>query len=377
MLSPGRRSPVARRRAFTLIELLVVISIIAVLIGLLLPAVQSAREAGRRAQCGNNLKQIGLALHNYASAHNSFPPGTLLNYDPDSRTMWIDGGFSVHERILPMLEQDALYNAGNFLVKCLNSTTGCYMNSTVTLTRLNHFLCPSSTPLHSLGTETAPMTTHFAPGNNYFASTGSSFDWDAGQTKGPPNGVFYLVQGKASPTRLSLIRDGLSNTIAFGEWKGGSGNINKLTVGSDVIFVGVYPQGVTRNTSITSMPALNAVLPQWLEQCRQVAGNSANRFARTPVLGENWAIGINNYSLGNLLLPPNSPYPNCVPTTTGFSQGFVDVPGMWSLSSYHPGGANILLCDGSVKFVKDSTSQTVIWALGSRAQGEIISADAY
>jgi prepilin-type processing-associated H-X9-DG protein len=221
------------------------------------------------------------------------------------------------------------------------------------------------------------MTTNFVPGNNYFASTGSSFDWDAGQSKGAPNGVFYLCQGAAGPTRLALIRDGLSNTAAFGEWRSGSGNINRVTIGSDVIFVGVYPAGVTRNTPITSMPALNAVLPQWLNQCHAVAGNPANRFARTPVLGESWAIGINNYSLGNLLLPPNSKYPNCVPTTTGFSQGFVDVPGMWSLSSEHPGGANILLCDGSVRFLKNSTSQSVIWALGSRAQGEVISGDAY
>jgi len=103
-----------------------------------------------------------------------------------------------------------------------------------------------------------------------------------------------------------------------------------------------------------------------------VAPNAANRHVRTPARGENWSVGLNNYTLGGFLQTPNQRNPNCVAATSG-----IDVPGMWTLGSHHPGGANILLCDGSVRFLTDNTSQPVVWALGTRAQGEIISSDSY
>src|SRR6186997_3302889 len=109
----GRLVRSRRRRGFTLIELLVVIAIIAVLIALLLPAVQAAREAARRAQCVNNLKQIGLALHNYHASYNSFPSGATVGYqDPGVEDGWIN--WSVHAALLPYLEMTPLYNAINF-----------------------------------------------------------------------------------------------------------------------------------------------------------------------------------------------------------------------------------------------------------------------
>src|SRR5215216_5059201 len=120
-----------RRRGFTLIELLVVIAIIAVLIALLLPAVQAAREAARRAQCVNNLKQIGLALHNYHQTANSFPMGMSLAYDPNNGVYqdWTD--WSAHALLLPYLEQTPLYNAANFSwACCFDSPQADLINST-------------------------------------------------------------------------------------------------------------------------------------------------------------------------------------------------------------------------------------------------------
>ena len=190
---------IRHRTGFTLIELLVVIAIIAVLIALLLPAVQAAREAARRVQCVNNLKQIGLGLHNYVSANDCLPPGAFLTWSPVAQTQIINGDFSAHVRLLPYLEQQSLYNAANFSVSAINDVTGALINGTVTTTRLTAFLCPSDGPPTWLGTDDAPMTTSVAPGNNYFASTGSSLEFDFGQTGGPPNGVFGLFRGGSRP----------------------------------------------------------------------------------------------------------------------------------------------------------------------------------
>jgi prepilin-type N-terminal cleavage/methylation domain-containing protein/prepilin-type processing-associated H-X9-DG protein len=357
---------------FTLIELLVVIAIIAVLIALLLPAVQAAREAARRVKCVNNLKQIGVAIHNYISANDTLPPGGFLTWNPDSAAQIINGDFSTHVRLLPFLEQQSLYNSANFTVSAINSVTGAYINGTVTLTRLDAFLCPSDTAPNWNGTDDVPMTTNRAPGNSYFASYGSSLEYDASYTGGPPNGLFTLARGGARPTALADIRDGTSNTAAFGEWRIGSGNINQITVPGDTVFVGAFPAGITRNSPTVSMPAGAAGLPAWFAQCAALAPNAANRHVRTPAAGENWSISLNNYTLGGFIQPPNARYPNCVTAASG-----VDVPGVWNLASYHAGGANILMCDGSVKFLKDSTSQTVVWSLGSRAQGEVVSSDSF
>jgi prepilin-type processing-associated H-X9-DG protein len=310
-------------------------------------------------QCVNNLKQIGLGLHNYVTANDCFPPGAFLTWNPDSKAQIINGDFSAHVRLLPYLEQQSLYNAANFSVSAINSATGALINGTVTTTRLTAFLCPSDVPPTWNGTDNVPMTTSVAPGNNYFASTGSSLEFDFGQTGGPPNGIFGLFRGGARPTALAAITDGTSSTAVYGEWRTGDGDINKVTIPTDCVFVGMFPPGVTRNTAGMSMPAGAAGFPQWINQCVAIAGNSADRHARTPALGENWSIALNNYTMGSFLLAPNPKVPNCVTATSG-----VDVPGMWTLSSHHPGGANMLLCDGSVKFLKETVSQSVIWALG-------------
>jgi len=197
------------RSGFTLIELLVVIAIIAVLIALLLPAVQAAREAARRAQCNNNLKQIGLALHNYHSAANTFPMGSSLNYTPS----YGFGGWanwSVHSLLLPYLEQSPLYNAANFILDAgLDDGTSDAVNSTVYLTRFAGFLCPSDA---EAGVKNI---------NSYRGSIGTTV------VQGVPSqqvsGLFSMSSqknnyGGANPTiGLANVTDGASNTIAFGE----------------------------------------------------------------------------------------------------------------------------------------------------------------
>ena len=366
-------------RGFTLIELLVVIAIIAVLIALLLPAVQAAREAARRAQCVNNLKQIGLALHNYHSTNDCFPPGALALFAngnvADINNPKNNWGPSAHARMLPSLEQQALYNALNFSVGVFNDPLGTPMNTTVSITKINTFLCPSSTtPGWNFQGATAPLGSYKAPGNSYFASVGSSLEFAAQQTGGPPNGPFPYVGTKGRAIGITAITDGTSNTIGFGEWKIGSGTLGTKSL-QDVIFFGSYPGGTARNNGTLNMPhpALVASFQTWLNQCAQTWASGGGRYDKTITLGEAWAFGLVGYSQGNVLQGPNPKSPNC----NIHASGSIENPGVFGLSSYHPGGANVLMLDGSVRFLKDSVSNPTIWALGSIKQGEIVSSDSY
>jgi prepilin-type N-terminal cleavage/methylation domain-containing protein/prepilin-type processing-associated H-X9-DG protein len=361
-------------RGFTLIELLVVIAIIAVLIALLLPAVQAAREAARRMQCVNNLKQIGLAIHNYHGVNNCFPPGALGILDQAMTANGNNYSPSAHARLLPSLDQQPLYNSMNWSLSVINLArdNGTAANSTVTGTRLSVFLCPSNPPPNWSFETSAPLNVFTAPGNCYFASMGSSLEFSGEQTGGPPNGPF---QYSGPPIGIVSIIDGTSNTIAFGEWKTGDGNQSIVSIPSDTIFLGKAPAGTGRSNGTYSMPnaTLAAGLLAWANLCAQNA--AADRTNQTSNLGRCWAFGLNSNTMGNVLLAPNPKYPNC--STVAVSSNAIQNPGMWGMSSFHPGGANVLLCDGSVRFLKDSTSLPTVWALGSRAGGEVISADSY
>jgi len=353
---------------FTLIELLVVIAIIAVLIAILLPAVQAAREAARRAQCVNNLKQIGLALHNYHSRNDCFPGGAL----PTSTSAGLPtpkGAFSAHARLLGDLEQPALYNAANFGLPIFEDVYGSYANSTVGVTRLNIFLCPSSSPPGwNLRSGLTPFAA-VAPGCNYFSSTGSNITFLEGNPPGhgaPLNGVFHSV-GSAICLGVRDVADGTSNTVAFGEWKVGDGDANLLSRPTDSAYAGAntFPAGY-----VSMPPTMTpATLVLWLDTCNALLSVGAGDWSWE---GEAWSFGFPSSTLGNLVASPNPPI-GCIAT----APGGLPTDAAIGLSSYHPGGVNALFCDGSVRFLKDSINPITLWALGSRSQGEITSADAY
>jgi prepilin-type N-terminal cleavage/methylation domain-containing protein/prepilin-type processing-associated H-X9-DG protein len=363
---------VRRRQGFTLIELLVVIAIIAVLIALLLPAVQAAREAARRASCVNNLKQIGLALHNYEQANSCFPPGGLPVVTATAPTTAQNASFSAHARLLQFAEQGAIFNAMNFSYGCFNSvdTYGNASNSTACKTRLAMYLCPSDTP-PSWNVGRVTGQSYPAPGNSYFASLGSTLEFDAGQTSGPPNGMF---PHRGPAIGLRDIQDGSSNTIAFGEWRMGTGSTSIVSIGSDIVWMNSFPTGVTRNTATVNLPLANANnnMIKWYTQCAamETVANAGSRYANQ---GEDWAFSLPGYTMGNINMAPNPKGPGCMTMKPGTQ----DSGGIFGLASRHSGGANAVFCDGSVKFLKDSVSMTTMWALGSRAQGEVVSADSY
>ncbi len=313
-----------RRSGFTLIELLIVIAIIAVLIALLLPAVQSAREAARRIQCVNNLKQIGLALHNYQESRTSLPGADMVFNVTE---------ISALSNILPYLEQANVYNSINFDFSYQDPN-----NSTAMYTVINGFICPSDLPdaIPSLGAQT-----------NYMANMGSGIVWQSaiGPNVGlpQPNGVFY----GDSATRFADITDGLSNTTFFSERVLADGNNAIVSPIADVFFSPGFP--VTPDDA--------------LQQCLAVNIYDLNN--QFPLfMGAPWLCGQHIFLH---VSPPNS-------RSCGF---FVALRAVMPPSSRHPGGVNVVFGDGSVKFIKDSINLPIWRALGTRSGGEVISADSY
>jgi prepilin-type N-terminal cleavage/methylation domain-containing protein/prepilin-type processing-associated H-X9-DG protein len=315
------------RSAFTLIELLVVIAIISVLIALLLPAVQSAREAARRAQCVNNLKQIGLAMHNYFESRNALP-GADMVYNSANPTE-----LSALSQALPYLEQTILFNSINCDFSYQDPT-----NNTVMMTVVNGFICPSALP------DPAPS---FGAQTNYMANMGSGIVWQSaiGVNAGmpQPNGVFY----GNSATTFAAITDGLSNTTFYSERVLADWNNGIISPVADVFF----------------SPAAPTTPDQAMQLCQAV--NIYDPSSQFPLfMGAPWLCGQHIFLH---VTPPNT-------RSCGF---FLSLRAIMPPSSYHPGGVNVLFGDGSVKFVKNSINPPTWSALGTRAGGEVISADSY
>jgi prepilin-type N-terminal cleavage/methylation domain-containing protein/prepilin-type processing-associated H-X9-DG protein len=361
-----------KRDAFTLIELLVVIAIIAVLISLLLPAVQSAREAARRSQCTNNLKQIGLALHNYESANGSFPlpQGTASAIYPgitDGKMPW-EAGFNGQSNewstfgalalMLPFMEQTQVYNALNFNFG-VHSYGGQWggadaAQSTGINTVVKSFICPSDTGLGR---------------NSYRSSNGTNWDWWS--RSGGAGALTRTQPGGQAIGTIAGITDGTSNTIAFFERLRGNGDSNSAKVGN--VWTGVsvlasFPTYILSNPQDTQY-LNNTAIPA----CQQFAmSNAPNGNVIWPFQGYYWAAGEYTSSVGNINLTPNSPVPDCSPWG-GVGTGY----GFFSARSRHPGGVNICFADGSVRFVKDSIAQRTWFSIATREGEETVSSDSY
>lgn len=339
-----------RRRAFTLIELLVVIAIIGVLIALLLPAVQAAREAARRSQCTNNLKQLGLAIQNYIDTNGALPPtGTNTTYVPND--------FSMKPRILPFLEQQPLYNALN-----QNFTYNSAINATVTSTTVSTFLCPSDGNTINRAMGAAPNR-NFAE-CNYGNNLGTLLNFAGGRFDGP---AYSLSPGNviSSPVTLATITDGTSNTVMHSEWVKGK---NAAVPGKGMVYVVPVSYTIMTSPPMGSV-GLVASLIALSQQCQ-----SSTTMSVMTTQGFSWsnmACGVGGgYSHIN---PPNKK--PCYFSNHNANPNAIKEVTMVGAASNHSGGVNVGMLDGSVRFIKDSVSMQTWAAIATMAGSEVISAD--
>lgn len=327
--------------AFTLIETLTCISIIALLIAMLIPAVQSARESARRIQCANNLKQIGLALHAYHEVNQVFPinwRGDL--YSPDGVPKGtVARPFSALTRLLPYLEHRSLYSSINFSVQNHPVNVGGVFpflaNQTAHLTRVAVFLCPS---------DSATTPTNY--GCNYRGNYGV----------GPAPGTLIQTYDSGTgfynfPAVLSAASfpDGLSHTASYGERLRGSGVNGGLRVERDFGEIRVLPSCAERDADYALL-------------CCRLA--SSRGFPAYRNAGFTWFLGDFECTAYSHAQEPNGPIPDAI--TRNSWDGIV------TARSWHAGGVNTLMADGAVRYVTDSVARKAWRAIGTRNGDEIV-----
>jgi len=329
-----------KQAGLSLIEVLVVVAVLGLLAGLLLNAVQASRETARRAQCMNNLRQIGLALQHYAGRERTFPAGYSMPGDrPGGKRLGL--AYSAFVRILADLDQPQLFDAVNFESQQETVRSPNPQHVTVAATHLSVFVCPSDGS--SLLSDFGLM--------NYRVNTGSSFRTFPKEEDFKNRGPFTYVEWN----RPSSIRDGLSTTAMVSERLRGDGRPERWDRRRDPWAAGLR---VSMSRS------------QIVERCQAAP--------RAPVhasnAGHTWFIANYLSSLYNHVVEPNSQVPDCLAST---GDQYLIVPlagaGIHAARSDHPGGVNVVMGDGSVRFVRSSIDRELWRAIGTRAGGEVVS----
>lgn len=338
------------RSGFTLVELLVVIAIIGVMVGLLLPAVQAAREAARRMSCSNNLRQLALGIHNYHDTHKQFP----RNHQQIGFDLW-EALSGINFGLLPFIEQGPLYDQANQYTNPNDATDAgadwSWMYNNLMNTKLTTFLCPSSPAAPSRGTNPAGWD---GPGTNYAWCTGSSIDLNWGGANF--NGMFAYEHNR----KMGDIADGLSNTLMVSEILSGMSNSNENgRFPYDIFYAGNGGFNSIADRHFPTAAELDAIGITARDAPIGVRSNN----------GTMWAWYAAGQSTFNAATTPNWRYPSaggdCCPG--GAHDWGV---GLLPSRSKHPGGVNTGLGDASVQFISDSVNLLTYQRLGNGRDGQ-------
>jgi prepilin-type N-terminal cleavage/methylation domain-containing protein/prepilin-type processing-associated H-X9-DG protein len=344
-----------RRQGFTLIELLVVIAIIGVLIALLLPAVQAARETARRVQCTNNLKQIGLALHNYETAVGTLPLGCVVTFDRANSPIF--NGWGITARILPHLEGQNQFNICNF-----NLANETPENDTAMRLGISTYLCPSDPQNQVIFIDDGQPRNN----TNYAFNRGDWYVW-GGAASAPQPGSPFRVN---TSVPLTSVGDGLSNTLFATEVKTHTPYLLNCS-GLRYAPLGAQP-----------MPGPNDD-PSSIGQYVNCSGGLAE--LRPDSGHSEWEDGNTSQAGFTTAWPPNKVTPSRFGGTFVPDTDLIAIreenggPTFAAVTarSYHPGGVNVLMGDGSVRLIKSSINGATWRGLGTVSGGEVISADTY
>jgi len=343
-----------KRGGFTLIEVLVVISIIALLLGITIPAVQRIRESARRVQCLNHLKQVGIGLASHQSVQGHFPSAMLTSKGSDGRHMGFDDRYPVLYQLLPHIDQPNLYNSINFKPYSQKQSIVSNPNQTAYNTRVNLFVCPSDSKTAS---SLAPVSYRLNAGVPRFnVSNGGPLPIDPAQ----PGDYLATDAAFELMTFLSArdFPDGLSQTAGFSERLVGSLSTTQFDPSRDFWYANAI--GLIKVTTAD----------QLVSACSSSNSTPSHFFTR---LGHSWAGNNFSSSWYNHCSPPNPRMPDC---TMDFQPpnpeyGLINLVAV-SAKSGHSAGVHTLMMDGSVKFVADQIAPTVWRSLGSRNGAELI-----